>query len=133
MKTAAWGMTVLRLVVGAIFIVHGGQKLFVFGIHNVSVMFQHFGIPLSQFFGPVVTLVEFLGGIGLVLGLLARWAALFLAIDMTVAILKVHLPHGFFEPMGFEYPLVLLACSVALLLSGPGAAAIDNYFGRRRT
>ena len=130
MKTSSWGMTILRVVVGAIFIVHGGQKLFVFGIHNVDGMMKHLGIPLPQFFGVVVTLVEFLGGLGLVVGLLARWAAFFLAIDMAVAILKVHLPHGFFNPMGFEYPLSLFAACVALILIGPGAAALDNRFGR---
>ncbi|HUI44274.1 MAG TPA: DoxX family protein [Terriglobia bacterium] len=131
MKTSAWGLTTLRLVVGAIFMMHGGQKLFIFGFHNVAGMMSHLGVPLPRFFGVVVTLVEFLGGLGLVVGLLTRWAAFFLAIDMVVAILKVHLPHGFFGPMGYEFPLSLLAASLALMLSGPGAAAIDNVIGHR--
>lgn len=131
MKTGAWGLTVLRLVVGAVFMMHGGHKLFIFGFHNVAGMMSHLRVPLPQFFGVVVTLVEFLGGLGLVVGLLRRWAAFFLAIDMVVAILKVHLPHGFFNPMGYEFRLTLLAASVALMLNGPGAAAIDNLIGHK--
>jgi putative oxidoreductase len=76
-------------------------------------------------------LVESLGGIALIVGLATRWAALLIAIDMVVAILKVHLPHGFFGPDGFEYPLTLLAANLALLVNGPGAAAIENRIGHR--
>lgn len=128
-----WGLTILRVVVGIVFAAHGGQKLFVYGFHGVTGSFTKMGIPLPAVSAIVVTLVEFLGGIALIAGLFTRWAAILLAINMSVAVLKVHARNGFFLPGGFEYALTLLAANVALALTGPGAAALDSAGGRRRT
>ena len=131
MRVRGWGLTILRVIVGVIFVMHGGQKLFVFGLQQVSGSFAGLGIPLPMLSAVVVSLVEFLGGVALIVGLGTRWAALLIAIDMAVAILKVHLPHGFFGPAGFEYPLTLMAANIALLLNGPGALALENSIGHR--
>lgn len=128
-----WGLTILRVAVGIVFALHGGQKLFVYGFHGVTVSFTKMGVPLPAVSAIVVTLVEFLGGIALIAGLFTRWAAILLAINMSVAILKVHVPNGFFLPGGFEYALTLLAANVALALTGPGAAALGPAGARRRT
>ncbi len=131
-RRIAAGLTVLRVAVGAAFVVHGAQKLFVFGLGGVSGAFAHMGIPLAGVTGPLVAVVEFLAGLGLVLGLLTRLSALGLAIDMLGAIVLVHLKNGFFLPNGFEYALTMLAATVALTLAGPGALALDNVVGRGR-
>jgi putative oxidoreductase len=74
----------------------------------------------------VVTLVEFLGGIALILGVATRIAAALIAIDMAVAVLAVHLKAGYFMPQGYEYALTLFLTSVGLTLTGPGAFALDH-------
>ena len=127
-----WGLTVLRVVVGAVFLIHGCQKLFVFGFHGVAAFLGPLGVPAPGVAAVVVTLVEFVGGALLVLGLFTRWAALLLAIDMVVAILLVHLKHGFFnQQQGYEYPLTLLAATIALALAGSGAASVDGVIRTR--
>jgi putative oxidoreductase len=125
-KSQSLGLAVLRIVVGVVFLAHGYQKLFKFGIHGVAGMFGHIGIPLPLVFAVVVTLVEFVGGILLVTGLATRLPAALIAIDMLVAIFAVHIKHGFFNPMGVEFPLTLLAASICLALTGGGAASLKR-------
>ena len=125
------GLTVLRLALGATFIMHGGQKLFIYGFAGVSGSFAQMGIPMPGLLGPFVSLVEFFGGIAIVFGLLTRLAALGLAGNMIVAILTVHLKAGFFNPGGVEFPLSLLAAAATLAITGAGAFSLDALIGRR--
>jgi putative oxidoreductase len=122
----SWGLLPLRLVVGVVFLVHGGQKLFVFGIGGTAGFMAQVGIPAPGAAAVVVTLVELLGGLALILGALTRLASLLLAIDMAVAVVVVHLPAGFFLPRGSEFALTLLGATLTLLLTGPGALAVDG-------
>jgi putative oxidoreductase len=127
------GLTVLRLILGATFIAHGAQKLFIMGFSGVSGGFAQMGIPLPGFFGPFVSLVEFFGGIAILLGLLTRLSALGLAVNMVVAMLTVHLKAGFFNPNGVEFPLALFGMAVALMTMGAGAFSVDALFTKRST
>jgi putative oxidoreductase len=128
----SWGLTVLRVIVGIVFLVHGSQKVFGFGYHGVTGMFAHMGIPLPGVSAAIVMGVEFVGGIALILGLATRLAASLNAIDMIVAILMVHLKNGFSaQGNGYEYPLTLLGATICLALAGSGAASMEGFFAKR--
>ncbi len=126
-----WGIAVLRVVVGVVFLMHGGQKLFLMGIPNVAGFLGQMGFPLPMLSAVALTAAEFLGGLALLLGLFTRWAAIPLAFTMLVAMLAVHLKGGFFLPQGFEYTLVLLAANVALIFLGSGSCAVDRLLEKR--
>jgi putative oxidoreductase len=126
------GLIPLRAVVGLAFLMHGGQKLFVYGPSGAGAAFASMGIPLPQLSALVVTAVELLGGIALVLGLFTRLAGLLLAIDMTVAILAVRIKGGYFAPGGCEYELALWAAGLTFVALGAGGASLDSVLRRRR-
>lgn len=126
-------LAVLRVIVGSVFVAHGAQKLFVFGLAGVAGAFGGMGVPLAGIVGPAVAFVEFFGGLALLAGLLTRLAGVGLAVVMVGAMLLVHLPAGFFAPNGIEFPLTLLGAAVALALTGPGRFSVDAILAGRRS
>ncbi len=129
----AVGLAILRVVVGVVFVVHGYDKFFNSGIPGVTGFFTQIGAPLPGITAPLVSLLEFGGGIALILGLLTPLVAILLAADMLGALFLVHLPAGFFaQSGGYEFVLTLFGASLALALTGPGAYALDALFGRGR-
>lgn len=120
---------VVRLVLGSIMAVHGWDKVAHGHLHSFAVFVAHLGLP--GWLGYVAAFTELLGGAALILGLFTPIAATGLAIDMAVAILRVHLHHGLTGNGGFEFPLSLLALSLILLADGPGWLAVDRIVFRK--
>ncbi|WP_242090401.1 DoxX family protein [Curtobacterium sp. DN_7.5] len=119
------GLTVLRVVLGVVFIAHGAQK-FAQGIPTVSQGFAGMGVPLAEVAAPLVAGLELVGGVFLVVGVATRVVGALLAVDMVVAGLLAHATAGFFsQDGGFEYVLVLAVGSLAVALTGPGRFSLD--------
>jgi putative oxidoreductase len=115
------GLLLLRLVLGIIFIWHGYPKL----THPNAMhgMFLQHGLP--GYFVSVAGVLEVFGGGLLILGFFARIAAMLLAIEMAVAIWKVHSAGGYLAVHNYEFPLVLAAACFALATVGAGRASAD--------
>jgi putative oxidoreductase len=126
------GLALLRVVVGLVFMAHGGQKLFVFGLDGVAAGFGQMGIPFAGIVGPLVAAGELLGGFALITGVFTRLAALGLSIIMVGAVFAAHLPAGFFLPNGYEFALTLFAASAALALTGAGRYSVDRVIARSK-
>ena len=127
-RQLSFGLAALRLAVATIFIRHGAQKLFVYGFAGVTGAFTQMGIPFPGVTGPFIALLEFFGGIALLIGLLTRLLALGFVFDMLVAILLVQLKRGF---SGYELEFLLLVSSIALFLTGPGRFSVDALLAGR--
>ena len=122
--SAQLGIAVLRVSLGAMWTAHALLKLFVYTLPGTAQFFDGIGLP--GFLAYPVFAAELLGGIALLLGVYARQAALALVPVMAVAA-WVHAPNGWVHTSpggGWEYPVFLIAASLALWLLGDGAAAI---------
>lgn len=127
---AGWGMTVLRIFVGIIFMAHGSQKLFGWfgggGLAGTAQFMESLGLTPGTLMAALSGGAEFFGGLALVIGLLARPAAVALIGLLLVAIFSVHIHNGLFmQNNGYEFALALLGGAVAVLFEGAGRASVD--------
>lgn len=127
---------ILRIHLGVVFFAHGAQKLFGwFGGRGFAATIESWNANMNipVFFGYLGVFAEFFGGIAVLIGLLTRVSSLGIAVVMSVAILKVNLSGGFFNPGGFEYPLTLFILSMIIFLYGPGRYSLDDkLFSRKK-
>jgi putative oxidoreductase len=136
----SWSTLVIRVVLGVVFFAHGAQKVFGWfggnGLRNTVKYFVSTGLP--PLIAYLVCFFELLGGIGLILGLLTRLAALAVVVVMVGAIVKVHWQHGFFlnwsltpgKGHGYEANLAFLAMALACFIAGGGVLSLDRLFLR---
>jgi putative oxidoreductase len=96
-------------------------------------MLAEMGVPGASLFGPLLSIVEPLAGVAVILGLLTRLGAFTIAADMLGAILFFHSKHGFFVPMGVEFPMMLCASALTLLALGAGPFSVDHTTAQRRS
>jgi putative oxidoreductase len=140
-------LTILRLILGVIFLCHGGQKVLgwfggsTFG-DTMHAFTQNMHIPAPLAF--LAIMAEFAGGIGLIVGFLGRIAAFGIICNMVVAISMVHGKFGLFMNWsqkvadfstaageGYEYHLLAIAVGLAILVKGSGALSIDRALTRK--
>lgn len=124
--TTQLGIALLRVSLGAMWVAHALLKLLVFTLPGTAQYFAGIGFP--GFLAYPVFAAELLGGLALLLGVYARQVALALVPVMAVAA-WVHWPNGWVHTSaggGWEYPVFLIAASIALWLLGDGAAAIKR-------
>ncbi|HEV7967422.1 MAG TPA: DoxX family protein [Candidatus Acidoferrales bacterium] len=131
-----WVITIVRMVLGVVFFAHGAQKaLGWFGGAGLQSTVRVFREQL-QIPAPLALLsvaAEFLGGLGLIVGLLSRVAALGIAAVMIVALVAVHGKFGFFmnwygekKGHGIEYHLLVLALALLVMIKGAGDLSLDQ-------
>ena len=128
---AGYGLTVLRIFVDIIFAAHGSQKLFGWfgggGLAGTAQWMESIGLAPGMLMAALAGGTEFLGGLALIIGLLARPAALGLSFTLLVAIFSVHISNGLFMANnGYEFALALLGGTVAVLIEGAGKLSIDR-------
>jgi putative oxidoreductase len=119
--------------VGLVFLMHGGQKFFVFGIGGTADIMGKLGLPLPFISAAVVIAVEMLGGLAILLGVFTRLAGALLAFEMVVAILVARFHGGFFAPYGYEFELTLLGACLTFALNGPGRMSAEEIWHRSPT
>ncbi len=117
----------LRLVLGIVLLAHGYAKVFG-GMHQHTAMVASLGLP--GWMGYLSAGTEFFGGILLLLGLITRLVGVAVAIEMLVAIAKVHWRNGLTAPNGYQLPLLVGGIAFALIFLGAGPISLDWVFAR---
>lgn len=136
----SWSSLVLRVVLGIVIFAHGAQKLLGwFGGNGFSGTMGFFTnvMHLPWLIAFLVIIGESLGSLALIAGLLTRFTAASYIVIMLGAIATVHWPVGFFmnwfgkqQGEGFEYHLLVIGMSAALLIAGGGKWSIDGVIAR---
>jgi putative oxidoreductase len=119
-KLAQYGPLPLRILAGISFIIHGLPKL-----SNIAGT-EHFfssmiGLPAAM--ALPIGLLEVIGGIALLVGILTRLASIMFIMEMIGSTITAKLSKGFVG--GYELDLLLMAISISLLLTGPGRISIE--------
>jgi putative oxidoreductase len=134
--SSAFAPLFLRLALGIMIFPHGAQKLLGwFGGYGFSgtVQFLTGGMHIPWIFAVAAILIEFFGGIALILGLFTRLAAFLVGLELVIAAFMVHVRNGFFmnwggqqKGEGFEFFILVAGIALALMLLGGGCCSLDK-------
>ena len=129
MKRTDWISTYCRVFCGISFLVHGTPKI----LNLNGAMESAAGVGLPEFAGVPIALLEFFGGMLLVVGLLVRWVAPLLMVETLVSAVWVHGRMGWnVYEYGYEFALALFLLLLTAWWLGPSPVSIDHRFGRGR-
>lgn len=133
-----YGPTVLRIILGVIFVMNGYLALFVLEPAGAASLFTVIGLPLGEALAWYLIVAHVVGGLMMIVGLKTRWAAIINVPVILIALVRIHVYQGFFmtgiveavggraRAVGLEYPLLVLAATAALALLGGGALAMTD-------
>ena len=139
-----WSPLFLRLAIGAGFFIHGWAKL-LRGPEGFAKLLTFLNVPMPHFMAWLVTLIEIIGGLALIAGLLVSFFAVPLAATMLVAMFTIHIHYGFssiktigmndqgplFGPPGYELNLLYIAGLLSLISTGAGIFSLDKRIANR--
>jgi putative oxidoreductase len=131
------GTTLLRVVVGGIFVGHGLQKLKGYwggpGLEGTTKMMESMEMHPAPLQARAVAIAETAGGAALALGVATPFAAAALIATMVTAVRKVHFKNGLWNSnRGYEFNAVLTTAVLAVVADGPGVLSVDAIAGKRR-
>ena len=123
-----WGITVVRVMTGLLFAIHGCQKV-AGGLGGMTTLFAKLAIPFPGLMAPFIAILELVGGILLLLGVATRVVACLFVVEMLVTTLWVKIPSAGWNASDLDR-MLLVGC-VLFVLAGPGAAALDRLWWER--
>jgi len=141
-----WSPLLLRLIVGTGFMMHGWAKLSR-GPAGFEKLLIQIGVPFPHLMSWIIPLIEFFGGLFMLLGLFVFFISIPMIITMLVAMFSIQLKYGFssvntiglnsngpvFGPPGYEINLLYIACLISLMLTGAGCYSVDYFIKRKKS
>ncbi len=125
-QTVNWGVVVFRVVLGSMFLVNGVHRLLLFDFQRGVDFLERVGTRAPTLDGGIITFTELIAGAALTLGVLTRWAAAALMLDVLIGLWIVDVNAASFLPSGGKFTLVLLAATAAIVLAGSGGLALED-------
>ncbi len=132
--TESAGLLIARIILGVVLIAHGWQKFNEWTIAGTTEAFTGMGVPAAGIAAPIAAVIELIGGILILIGLVTRIAAALVTLQMVGAGLwGGHFGSGILaSENGWELVMVIAAVAVILLAAGPGQYAADNFIFKNK-
>ncbi|MFF0816000.1 DoxX family protein [Rhodococcus sp. NPDC003318] len=133
MKSSAFrdlALLIARIGIGVVFVAHGWQKFFTYGVSGTQKAFEGMGVPLPEVSAIAAATIELVGGFALIAGVATPIVGILLFLDMVGAFFIVHVDMGLFVAEGgYELVLALGVASLLLAATGAGRFGVDAVIG----